>query len=152
SLRRAVGAYLALGLLTLLVLAFTTRFHQIDLSVPMIYDADSELYLMLITGLIRNEWLPFTVPHSAHLGAPFGFNMYDFPGAADSNFMFLMIKCITLFTHELGRVFNYYALLTYFLVALTSLFALRHYRISYSVAIVVSLLFAFLSYHFFRLT
>lgn len=151
SIRKAAGAFVLASVLTFFLVSFTTRFYRIDLSIPLWYYSDTGFYLMLIKGLINNEWYPFSVPHSTHLGAPFGSSLYDFPGVADSNLLFLILKVITFFTKEVGRVYNYYSLLTYFLVVFTSIFAIRHYRVSFKVAMVFSLLFSFLPYHFLRM-
>jgi phosphoglycerol transferase len=61
-----------------------------------------------------------------------------------------MLKLLGLATPEFGAAFNLYYLLGFPLAAMTCLFALRRFQVSYPSAIAAALLYAFTHYHFFR--
>jgi phosphoglycerol transferase len=57
---------------------------------------------------------------------------------------------ISVFTHNPFVVMNLYYLLSFPLITVSSLYVLRHFNVSYVPALFVSLLYAFLPYHFMR--
>jgi phosphoglycerol transferase len=69
---------------------------------------------------------------------------------AMENFHFVLIKLLSLFTSDHALVINLFYLLTFPLTALTALYFFRHFKFSFGPAVVGSLLYAFLPYHFFR--
>ncbi len=80
--------------------------------------------------------------------APGGSYLYDFPMSENLHLFF--IKVLGLFLYPSGLLFNVYVLLMYPLTACTALYALRRLGLSTGVALVGSLLFAFLPFHLFR--
>jgi len=143
--RKAIGAYAGATALCLLILLWVMRLWRADLSIPFAYFGGDEFYYgMLIKGLLDNGWYL----HNRFLGMPSGLDLHDFPEWA--NFHLLLMKFISFWTSDYAVVFNLYFLLTFPLTVLTSLFVFRRFNVSYPPAIVGSLLFAFLPYHFQR--
>ena len=115
-----------------------------DFKVPFMYFVDSLFYSVAIKGSIEHGWWL----HNPSLGAPEGLNFESYP--AMENFQFALIKLLTLFTSNHALVLNIFYLLTFPLTALTSFYFLRSFRFSFGAALVVSLLYAFLPFHFFQ--
>src|SRR5437879_7632677 len=101
--------------------------------------------MVLIKGMVENGWYL----HNPAVGAPTGLDMYDFPMAELLHFGIL--KLLACFTSDVALIHNLYYLLGFPLAMLTSLLVLRYFQVSFLPALVVSLLFAFLPYHFLRL-
>ncbi len=86
--------------------------------------------------------------HNPDLGAPWGSDLYDFPMADDVHFFTIRLLCI--FVHAPGLLFNLYILLQFPLIACTACFAMRRLGIDSGLALVGSILYAFLPFHLFR--
>src|SRR5262249_9112123 len=149
GVRRAVWKGLAAHGVTLgaclLLLVWTLELWRLKLSVPMHFIGDAALHQALMKGTADHGWYL----RNGDLGAPFGLEMYDFPMA--DHLHFFLERVIGLFDRRPGVIFNVYYLLTFPLAAAAALFALRRFGVGYPAAVVVSLLFTFLPYHFFRL-
>ena len=102
--------------------------------------------MVWIKGIVENGWYL----HNPAVGAPDGLDMRDFPLAESTHFA--IFKMLAWFTRDVALIHNLYYLLGFPLAALSSLLVLRHFRVSYFPALAVSVLFAFLPYHFLRLT
>ena len=142
---QAPAGYAAAACLSLLAVFLVMKLWRADLRVPLLYDTDTPYTLAWIKGVIDNGWYL----HNPYLGAPAGHEHEDFP-LVDS-LHFLILKAIALFTHDASLVHNVYYLLTFPLVVLTSLFVLRHFKVSFLPALAAGLLYAFIPGHFFRL-
>jgi phosphoglycerol transferase len=135
------------GLAVLLAIVFSVwvlRLWEADLSVPFLYDGDALLNLLWIKTLIERGWFLY----NDSLGAPGRLEMHDFP-LVDSLF-FALLKLVSLFARDSARTLNLYFLLTFPMVTVTALAALRRLGVSYWPGLVTALLFAFLPYHFYR--
>ncbi len=131
----SVGAYLALELWRAR-LTVPFRYAQMD---------DTKFYFGMVKSIIDHGWYQ----HNPNLGAPFGQALYDFPQGAD-NLNFLLIKLLGVFSSNYALVTNLFFLLTFPLTALAAYYALRRLYVGPSVAVVCSVLFALLPYHFYR--
>jgi hypothetical protein len=131
----ALGAYLALEL------------WNADLAVPFRYTQmdDTKFYFGLVKDILDHGWYE----HNPNLGAPFGQAIYDFPQGAD-NLNFLLIKAIGLFSGSYALVTNVFFLLTFPLTALSAYYASRRLGLRAPIAVVCSVLFSLLPYHFYR--
>jgi phosphoglycerol transferase len=98
-----------------------------------------------IKGTIEDGWYL----KNDRLGAPHGQENYDFPMA--DGLHFALLKLLSLFAADWGFVFNAYYLLTFPLTTACALGAIRALGIRRAVAVVPSVLFAFLPFHFLRL-
>ncbi|GGI46236.1 hypothetical protein GCM10008018_16110 [Paenibacillus marchantiophytorum] len=115
-----------------------------DLRIPFTYGGDSILNSLWVKSIIYNGWYL----HNDYVGAPKGLDMNDF--AMADTFHLLIIKIITSFTSNYALALNLYYLLTYPLVACTSFYSFRQFKISLPFAITASIIFAFLPYHYLR--
>jgi len=121
------------------------RLWRRDLGIPFYeFRADVLLYSFLIKGLLDNGWYL----HNPFVGMPAGLNLHEYPMA--NNLHYALIKIMSFWTSDYAVILNLYFLLTFPLTVLTSLCVFRRFRVSYPLAIVGSLLFAFLPYHFWR--
>lgn len=142
----ARGAVFAV-VLALAGAAVALQLWRADLTVPLRYGAvdDTKFYLMLVKGIIDHGWY-LTNPS---LGAPFHQQLLDYPQGAD-DLSFLLIRGLALTSSNPALVANLFYLLSFALVSLSSFFVLRRLGVSDAVAVVVSVLFSLLPYHFFR--
>lgn len=120
------------------------KLWQADLHVPFHYEGDSLIYGMAIKGTIDHGWYL----NNSSIGAPDGLHMQDYP-LADA-FNFLLIKILALIRSDYAWVLNVFFLLTFPLTALCAVFAFRQFQLSKASAVVWSLIYTFLPYHFFR--
>jgi phosphoglycerol transferase len=141
---RQSSQYVAAAALCVLVLSFLLKLWHADLRVPFYYTGDSVFWAMCTKGVIENGWYW----QNPAIGAPGILQMYEFPGL-DNGVMALM-WLISVFTHNPFVVMNLYYLLSFPLITVSSLYVLRHFNVSYVPALFVSLLYAFLPYHFMR--
>jgi hypothetical protein len=117
-----------------------------DLDVPYLYFADANLYRSEVKGILEHGWYW----HNPDLGAPEGQQLFDFPGLNGDPLNILLIKVIGLFSSDAAVVVNVFFLLTFPLVGLAAYLVLRRLTLSVPVAIVCSILFTVLPYHFWR--
>ena len=115
-----------------------------DFKVPFMYFVDSLFYNIATKGTIEHGWWL----HNRSLGAPAGLTFEGYP--AMENFQWVLVKLISLFTSDHALVLNLFYLLTFPLTAMTSFYFLRYFKFSFGAALVVSLLYSFLPYHFFQ--
>ncbi|OIP95902.1 hypothetical protein AUK40_05615 [Candidatus Wirthbacteria bacterium CG2_30_54_11] len=141
---RSFVLYTAVALLTCGLLALVLKIWQADLSVPFLYGADTLWAAMAIKTVIQTGWY-LTNPS---IGAPFGTQFYDW--LSPDNLHYLILKIITLFSSDWAVVLNVFYLLMFPLTAICALFVLRRFRLSTPVASALSILYAFLPYHFIR--
>ena len=115
-----------------------------DFKVPFQYFVDSLFYSIATKGTIEHGWWL----HNESLGAPEGMHYEAYP--AIENFHWVVIKLISLFTSNHTLVLNLFYLLTFPLTAITSFYFLKSFKFSFGAALVASLLYTFLPYHFFQ--
>lgn len=145
--RRTLIAYLINMLLTGVILHIIFGAYSINYHMPLSYEGDSQLGFAL-KGLVTGEWYPGFGIHSDRLAAPFGFTMNDYPVA--ENLFLWLIKLLSFPTHDYIYAINVYFVFTYFLISFTCMIAMRHFRISFPIAIVLAQIFTFLPYHLLR--
>src|SRR5438270_4747139 len=114
------------------------------LAIPQAYDGDALFYAALVKGVIEHGWY-LTNPA---LGFPGQMDLRDFPGG--DNLCVLIIKVLGLFRSNCFAVTNGFFLLTFLLTTATSLYAMRSFGLRAATAVALSVLYAFLPYHFFR--
>lgn len=139
-----LAAYGAALFICLLVLTWVLRLWRADLAVPFSYSADTLLAQMWIKGMAEHGWYL----NNPSVGLPGGLRMEDYPMA--DNLHFAAMKLLLLRGFAPVNAYNLYFLLTFPLTTLTSLFVLRRFQVAYGPALVASLLFTFLPYHFLR--
>jgi phosphoglycerol transferase len=141
---KTVGVYVIGVALSVLILAWVMKLWKADLSVPFNYFGDALFYGFVVKGTVENGWYL----RNDALGAPAGLRMHDYPLAEGLNL--LLIKALGLIRNEYGWVLNVFFLLTFPLTTVTSLWALLQWKISNFAALVGSLLYTFIPFHFIR--
>lgn len=141
---KTLGQYALVVVLCLLILSWIMQLWRADFKVPFTYFGDSLLYSIAAKGTIDRGWWY----HNESLGAPSGLHYEAYP--AMENFHFALIKLLSLFSSNHALVLNLFYILTFPFTALTSFYFFRSFRFSFGAALVASLLYAFLPYHFFR--
>lgn len=143
--RHETQAVLATLALTLLALTFVMQLWRASPGVPFTAEGDAAFVEMTVQNIIDTGWFQ----NAPRLGAPFRASLHDFPQGGD-NLQFALIRGLAFFSSDAGTVTNAYFLLTFLLVALAGLFVLRWLGVSRPVSVVLSVLYAFLPYHFYR--
>lgn len=141
---KRASQYLIAALLCFLILFTFYKLWRADMRVPFQYNGDALLHAMFIRGIIDNGWYW----QNPSIGAPNGLQMYDFPAVDNAGAVVLWF--ISIFTHDAFRVLNIFFLLTFPLVTIATLYVLRRFNVPYVIALVCSLLYAFLPFHFMR--
>lgn len=139
-----VWPYILALVLCLAILAWVMRLWNADLSVPFVYGGDTLFGGTGIKGVIENGWYL----HNPSVGMPSGLFLNDYPGTDMLNW--LVIKLLTLFTSNWAVVLNMAFLIAFPLTTLATMYVLRQLRFSIATSIVISLLYTFIPYHFFR--
>ncbi len=140
----AVG-YGAALLFCLLVLNWVYDLRRDTRNLPYYYQGDAMYYHITTKALVENGWYQ-DIPQ---LGAPGKLNLRDVP-TSDNNLHFVLQKVFALKTSHYLSVLNNFYLLTFPLVMLCALFALRQLGLSWPVGTAMSLLYTFLPYHIIR--
>jgi phosphoglycerol transferase len=135
------------ALLALVVAAWALQLWNAHAQVPLRYsDADDTMfYISVIKGILDHGWLL----SNHNLGAPFGQKLLDFPQTGD-DLNWLEVAGLALITGKVGPTINGFFLLTFPLDAAVAYFVLRRLGARRPSAVVCSVLFALLPYHFFR--
>lgn len=142
---KTAAAYLLAVFLTLLFVVFTLKLWQADLRVPLTYYGEANYNAMLVKGILDHGWHV----DNPTMAAPDGLNLRDVP-MMDNNLLFALIKLIGFFARDYGLTLNLFYLLTFPLVTLSAMFALRQFGASRLSAIFASVLYSVLPYHFVR--
>lgn len=142
--KQALAVYGAALVLCLGILTMVMNLWQADFRIPFSYDGDALLSAMLIKSIAENGWYL----HNSQLGAPAGMDSYDFPFG--DTLHFLVLKLLTLCFSQYGLILNLFFLFSFPAATLSALFVFRRFGISSPCALVGSLLYAFLPYHFLR--
>jgi phosphoglycerol transferase len=142
---RAFGIYAAAAAASLVIVTVVMQLWRANLRIPFAYANSDELTVAMgAKWLIENPWIIY----NPHLGMPFGTSMYDWP--QPDTFYYFVFKLLGLCTSHFGVVMNLFFLATFPATALCTLWSLRQLRIGYAAALLSSLLYTFLPYHFQR--
>jgi phosphoglycerol transferase len=135
--------YGAACVLSVLCVWIVCGYWRVDLRFPLVPLGGEALLTQAVVfkGLVDNAW----VLHNKMLGAPFGMNLRDCPHA--DLLVLAVTKLMASFTKDHVLIRNLIAIASFPLVTVTSLFVMRRLRIRDSVALVASLLYAFISFH-----
>lgn len=139
--------YSTAAALVLFVMLVVMRVHEVEMSVPFVYQGDAIEWIGKVKRYINNE-------HGSLLYAPYstehGNRLIDSLGLFFSSGWILIVRVISLFTDDSVMQINLYYLLTFFLCAFTSIYAMRQLNIPCYITIPLSTLFTFLPGHFMR--
>jgi phosphoglycerol transferase len=120
------------------------RLWDIKIDVPFAYDGDSLLHLALIKTMVESGWVFF----NSHLGAPFGLNFFDFPGA-DGLFL-ILLRFLTLLSSNSVVVLNVFYILGFVLIFFSAFLVFRKFQISIWLSSAGALIYTCLPFHFLR--
>jgi phosphoglycerol transferase len=143
---QSLAAYAGAVLASLVLLAGVLKLWRADLNVPFAYAGDALFYQTCVKAIIDKGWY---LDNDA-VGAPAGLDMRDFP--LGDNLHFLLLKLLAVPARSVARTYNFYFLLTFPLSTLATLVVFRRFAVARLPAVIGSLLFAFLPYHFLRLS
>jgi hypothetical protein len=144
SLEKSLISYSLALVFSLAGTAWIMQLWKADLSVPFSYSGDSIAMETLVKSGIDHGWYL----KNDSIGLPTGRLLFDYP--LSENLHLLFLKAFSLVSSNPFRVLNIYFLLTFPLTTATSLLVLRHFSVSTVPAIVASLLYTFLPFHFMR--
>ncbi len=144
-----IFAYSAAPILALTAFSIIFQIWKIDLRQPIFcYGEDSLFHFFLIKNIVVSGWFfsseNIGLPHLKEI-----FYLHDFPLNAEL-FNFLIIKFFTYFSQDIFLIANCFFITSFALISAASFVALRSFNISIFSAIIVSILYAFLPYHFSR--
>jgi len=144
---RTALAALGVGLASVAIAAWALQLWHADLALPLRYSPvdDTKFYLALVKDIVNGGWWP----HTAHLGAPYGSQLLDFPQGGD-NLNLALIWLLGRFSSNAALVTNLFYLLSFALASISCYAVLCLLGVSRSAAAVAALLFSLLTYHFFR--
>ena len=133
--------YLIAVTLCVLILVPAWHLRGADPTVPIATFSDYNLSQALVANFVRDgHWYVNPL-----LGAPGEQELYDYPLPHWTHLIVLSV--VRLFTHNPGLAINLFFLISYPLVAVTSLYAFRRLGISTGLAIAGAILYAFIPYH-----
>ncbi len=139
-----VLAYLLAVAICMGLFIYVAKLWRQDFNVPGAYSGDSFASATIMKGFIEKGTYLF----NDRIGAPYGANLNDFPS---SDSLHYGIACIlSLFTHKWETMMQLIFLVSFPLSVISAMFVFRYFKSSLITAIVGSVLFAFLPYHFLR--
>lgn len=144
NLPKALISYSIAVFLSVVGVVLVMQLWEADLSVPLHYLGDAISHETLVKSGMDNGWYL----HNRFIGMPGGRDLSEFP--LPDNLHFLFFKILSLFTNNPFLAMNLYFLLTFPLTVAMSLLVFRHFKVSTVPAIIASLLYTFLPYHFMR--
>lgn len=137
--------YATVTVLALLVLAIEFEFWRTDLRIPLWDIGDGVTVQTWVKSIQEHGWYL----HNPSLGAPGAGDIHDYPMPDNLNFFIIKLLGIVIRPHAL--LYNVFCFLMFPVIACTSLYAFRRLRIDPTLAMVGSLLYAFLPYHVMRM-
>ena len=136
---------LATGLISLLAAIVVYRLWWADKQSPFWGPSGDGLGTMaMVKTVIAHRWYW----HIPELGAPYGLNLYDYSSVFGDWLHLVMIKGLTLFSHDMVLVTNTYLVAGFSLAAMSAFLVQRDLGVSRPVAVVTSVVFSVLPFHF----
>ncbi len=149
GISKKIFPYLLVPFLVVALFGAMFQIWKIDFDIPILsYNNDGLFSIFIIKSVIDTGWYL----SNERVGLPYLtdiFRFYDFPMQSDL-FHILVVKFFTYFSSNPFRVANCFYIASFAMVSATSFIALRALKISVFVSSGVSILYAFLPYHFVR--
>jgi phosphoglycerol transferase len=136
----AIVAYAGAAALSIVAAIFLLELPRADLRVPFDYGGDAFLYSAVVKSILEHGWF-WT---NASVGAPGVLQLYDYPNVAHESIHLLIVKAMSLFSHDWGLLINLYFLLGFPLITLTAMAVFRRFRVGWGPAMAGGILYAFL--------
>jgi len=148
---KSFSLYLIAPALALLAFAIFFQIWKVDFALPIFsYGSDNLFGTFVVKTVIDSGWFF----HNDFVGWPHfteTFYLHDFPLHADF-FSFVIVKILACFSSNPFLIVNYFFIITIILAATTSFAVLRSFGISNFTAIIISVLYSLIPYHFARNT
>ncbi len=119
---------------------------RVDWTVPVVYDGDGLMTILVIKRITEGAWYFFNDIQ----GAPFGAIFLDFPSS--DLFSLLFLKVVGELTQNPFSTFNIFVLLSFPANAVVAFYVMRDLKISPALAIVGGITFTLIPFHFYRLS
>jgi phosphoglycerol transferase len=146
---RKFSLYLIAPVLTLLIFIFLFEIWKLDLHLPVFsYEHDALTTFFVTKNIIEQGWF-FSNDFVGWPHLTQTFYIHDFPVNSDF-FNFLVLKAFTYFSSDPFLIVNSFFIFTFFLIPLFSFVVLRELGITAFTAIIISILYSFTPYHFYR--
>ncbi|WP_448061618.1 hypothetical protein [Cellulomonas hominis] len=139
-----VLTYVLSGLITSVATFTSLRLWRGDLRIPFTYWGDATAVAAHFKTVLETGWYEY----QPLLGAPEGQRYHDFPAADNLNLVFARV--LGWFTDDFAVAMNTYFLLGFLLSAIAMVWFLRVCRVSRTMTVTLSVLFAIAPYHFLR--
>jgi len=117
-----------------------------DQRVPFADTGDATLNLILVKDAIDNPWYL----ENSRLGAPDGLELYDYPVVSGDTLNLVLLRVLAIGSGDPALAMNLFFLLTFPLTALIAFLVLRRLGADEWAALVCSVLYALVPYHFLR--
>ena len=140
---RRLAYYAAHACVSVLALAALPPLRGVPLCVPVTYERDG-LFLTILAKAIHEDGFV----HAAHLGAPFGSDLVDWP--LGMWLPFAQLAGLTGLLGEPGAAINLYWMSTIVVAGLCAAYAFRRLGLAPALAFVLGTLYAFQPYAFYR--
>ncbi|MFL5929996.1 MAG: hypothetical protein ACJ75P_01950 [Gaiellaceae bacterium] len=144
--RRALVGTLAAPVLALLAACLVLEVWNADLRRPFDYSGDATFTAAVVKNVVDEGALW----ENEELGAPRGQELYDFPVFAGDNAQLAIVRVLGFVVRDPIVALNLFFLLTFPLAAFTAFLVLRRLGVRLPGALLASVLFALLPYHFLR--
>ena len=136
--------YLLAVSLSLILVLIVFRIFNINPFLPLNYTGDAIVHYNFAKNIEDTGWWA-TNPR---FGAPVGQTLYDFP--LTENTRLLLIKFLIMLGLNWYESVNAFFILSFPLVAVVSLFVMKQFGLKTYIALPLSVVYAFLPYHFLR--
>lgn len=144
-LKKEAVWYSMVAIISLFSVFFVYNLWNYDFNVPLKYDSGDVVgMLTYIKNFIQGGW----VFEFEKIAAPYGSLRYALP--LDGFIHHVLLKIMTLFIKNVGYVINGYYIGCFVLISVSCYYVLRKLKITNIVALVGSVLYSVLPYHFFR--
>jgi phosphoglycerol transferase len=144
--RRALVESLAAAALALVAACLVLEVWHADLREPFDYSGDAAFTAAVVKNVVEEGALW----ENEELGAPRGQELYDFPVFAGDNAQLAIVRVLGLVVRDPIVALNLFFLLSFPLAAFTAFVVLRRLGVRLPGALLASLLFSLLPYHFLR--
>lgn len=136
--------YLLAASLSLILVFIIFRIFNINPLLPLNYTGDAIVHYNFAKNIEATGWWAV----NPRFGAPVGQTLYDFP--LTENTHLLLIKLLIMLGLNWYESVNVFFILSFPLVAVVSLFVMKQFGLKTYTALPLSIVYAFLPYHFLR--
>ena len=149
-MQKKVINYVVLNISLLFILFFILGLNIEVTKYPIRYSGDALQVLMYLKMIVQGSFSFYSYPTSVYLSLPFGFNGADFPLPIAANILF--VKLLSTLTTNIFVLMNIYIISSYFMISNAMFWVLSRLRVYQYLAIAISILYAFIPFHYMRIS